>query len=90
VNSFKLDIITPDRSFPPREVLSLNVPADKGPLTVLAHHQPMICCVNKGKAKITDAGGNEEFWLVEPGMLTVEHEIVTLLVQDITSAAART
>ena len=90
MNSFKLGIITPDRSFPPTDVVSLNVPADKGPLTVLAHHQPMICCVNKGKAKITHADGKEELWTVEPGMLTVEREIVTLLVQNITSAAART
>jgi F0F1-type ATP synthase epsilon subunit len=82
MTTFNYEIITPDKAYPPREVVSLTVLAENGPLTVLARHQPMVCCLKSGKAKITTADLQEEFWNMGQGTLTVRHEMVTLLVED--------
>ena len=96
MNTFKLEIITPDKRYPPREVLSVDVPAEKGRLTVLARHQPFICSLTAGTVKIgirdagpetgdfeprhTQAVGKEE-WTIGPGTMSVAREAVTLLVK---------
>lgn len=82
---FKMEILTPDKLYPARDVLSVDIPADEGRLTVLAHHHPMFCCVHAGKAKIVNADGNEEIWTVAPGMLTVERTLVSLVVENAAS-----
>jgi F0F1-type ATP synthase epsilon subunit len=87
MNTFKLEIVTPDRAYPPRDVVSVNVPAENGPLTVLARHQAMLCCLKPGTAKIVNDDSREETWIIGPGTLTVRREIVTMLVQDAENSA---
>jgi F0F1-type ATP synthase epsilon subunit len=82
VNTFKLRIITPHSSCPTRNASSLNVPAENGRLTVLAGHQPMICLLTGGIIKFADPAGNPENWSTGPGTMAVEHNQVTLLLQD--------
>jgi F0F1-type ATP synthase epsilon subunit len=87
MNTFKLEIVTPDTAYPPRDVVSVNVPAENGPLTVLARHQTMLCCLKTGTAKIVDENSHEETWTIGQGTLTVRREMVTMLVQDAKTAA---
>lgn len=82
MNTFKYEIITPGKVYPPCEAVSLNVLAEEGPLTVLARHQPMVCCLKNGKARITNTDLREELWNMGQGTLTVRREMVTLLVED--------
>ena len=49
MRTFKLEIVTRDAGYPPREVTSLNVPAARGRLTVLARHQPLVCMLQAGR-----------------------------------------
>jgi F0F1-type ATP synthase epsilon subunit len=82
MNTFKYEIVTPNKAYPPCEAVSLNVLAEEGPLTVLARHQSMVCCLKTGKAKITTADLHEEIWKMGQGILTVRREMVTLLVDE--------
>jgi F0F1-type ATP synthase epsilon subunit len=87
MNTFKLEIITPETAYPPRDVVSVNVPAENGPLTVLARHQTMLCCLKTGTAKIVNPDSREETWTIGQGTLTVRREMVTMLVQDARNSA---
>ena len=82
MNTFKLEIVTPDGSIPVRDVLALDVPAEEGRLTVLADHAPLVCWVTDGTAGITDSEGSEENWTIRRGTLRVTPDLVTLLVQS--------
>lgn len=82
MNTFSLEIVTPEKAFPLRDVEAVNAPGEWGPLTVLAGHQAMVCCLKDGPVRIRDDEGREEAWRVASGLLTVTREKVTLLVQD--------
>jgi len=88
VNTFTLEIRTPRQTYGPRDVASLDVPAETGRLTVLAHHQPLLCAVARGSVRIRDAGRRTEHWITEPGTLTVGGNRAALLVRDIRRDAA--
>lgn len=87
MNTFKLEIVTPEMAYPPRDVVSVNVPAENGPLTVLARHQAMLCCLKNGIVKIVNPDSSEETWTIGRGTLTVRRELVTMLVQDAMNSA---
>jgi len=80
--TFRLEIVTPGVAYPPREVVSLNVPAEEGRLTVLARHQPFICCLAGGTARITSGEGELENWNLGPGTMTVSRDTVAVLVRE--------
>ena len=84
--TFTLQILTRTLRPEPRDVVSINVPASRGRLTVMAHHQPQICLVTEGEVVITDAEGKQEAWRVGRGALNVEREKVTLLAESIEAA----
>ncbi len=90
MRTFKLEIVTRDAGYPPREVTSLNVPAARGRLTVLARHQPLVCMLQAGRVTILDAEGAGEDWRIGEGTMTVTREIVTLLVHDAERVAPQT
>ena len=81
MNTFRLDIMTPYGNHPGRDIASLMVPATDGLLTILAHHQPMICAVREGTTVIRAPDGAEEQWNTAQGTLTVTRENATLLVR---------
>jgi len=82
MRTFRLEVVTRDAGYPPRNVTSLNVPAEKGRLTVLARHQPLVCMLHAGQVVILDAEGAREDWRIGEGTMTVTPKIVTLLVHD--------
>ena len=81
MNTFRLEIITPDKAYPVREIVSLDVPAEEGRLTILAQHQPFVCCLTGGTVKIKTGSGEPESWLTGPGTMKVIADTVTLLLQ---------
>ena len=52
MRSFKMEIVTPDRHYPERDVTFLDVPAEQGRLTVLAGHEPLICGLCDGLLRL--------------------------------------
>jgi F0F1-type ATP synthase epsilon subunit len=87
MNTFKFEIVTPDMAYPPREIVSVNAPSVEGPLTVLARHQTMLCCLKNGNVKITNPDSSEESWAIGQGTLTVRRGMVTMLVEDAKKSA---
>ena len=89
MNTFRLEMVTPEETYPARAVEAVDVPAAYGRLTVLAGHEPFVCSLGPGELRIRpapDAGGGEtptvdETWTVRRGTLVVERESVTLLVR---------
>jgi len=82
VTPFALRLITRDGEAFARDVVSVDVPAAEGRLTVLAHHAPLVCSVLKGTVKIRDASGEPETWHVAPGVMQVREDGVELLVRN--------
>jgi len=87
VSNFRLRIVTPELSYPDREVVSLDVPAEAGRLTVLARHQPLVCLVREGEVRV-GTGSAVERWQVKAGVLRVQPADVVLLVHDARPSAA--
>ena len=81
MKSFNMEIITPVQTHAPREIVFLDVPSERGRLTVLANHEPFICSLTGGKVRIKTQQ-EEENWSVSTGTMTVAPEMVTLLVRE--------
>jgi F-type H+-transporting ATPase subunit epsilon len=84
MNSFTLEIVTPDGAEPSCRITSLGVPAHDGRLTVLAHHQPFICLLRSGTLVIRMEDGTEATREIDEGSMRVTRDGVTLLVRAIT------
>ena len=84
MNSFDLEITTPDATHPARAFVFLDVPAQEGRMTILAGHQPFLGTVRSGIVRATQKEGAEERWQIEGGTLRVTCELVTLLVREAT------
>ncbi|MBN2302778.1 MAG: F0F1 ATP synthase subunit epsilon [Lentisphaerae bacterium] len=85
MNTFDLEIVTPEQIFPRRSITSIDVPASNGRLTVLANHEKFICSLLSGVVKIRN-GKNSEEWSVGAGTMTVDRNSVTLLVRQANKA----
>jgi len=66
----------------PRDVTAINLPTDDGRLTVLAHHQPLICSLTDGETLISTEDGARETWATGQGAISVENNKATLLVRS--------
>jgi len=80
MSTFLLKVITREGERLSRDVVSVDVPAARGRLTVLARHQRLVCRVLPGVVKVVDASGAREAWDVAGGALQVEPAETTLLV----------
>ena len=79
MNTFKLEIITPQRRAFEEDVAEVSVPTQLGTIGVLAHHEPLFCSLVEGEIKITSA--NKEFFLsIGGGFMEVAENKVSILV----------
>jgi hypothetical protein len=67
MNDFELEIITPEAALPKRRATSIDVPAEFGRLMVLAGHEPFICCLREGPARVGHAMPVSGVWEDENG-----------------------
>jgi len=86
VNALLVEFTGPEKSYPPVETVALEVPAEKGRLTVLPGHEPFVCLLTGGDVKIRTAEGEEQTWVVEKGTMTVFRDGVTILAEVLTAA----
>jgi F-type H+-transporting ATPase subunit epsilon len=61
------------------EVVSITLPATEGELTILAHHEPLICTLKKGTITIREPNGTRVIE-IEGGILETSYSQVTILV----------
>ena len=81
MNTFSVEIVTPDGSWPLTGVVSIDVPAENGRLTVLAHHQPFVCSLKGGTVQVRSEEPSPDRWEIERGAMRVARDGVTLVVQ---------
>jgi F-type H+-transporting ATPase subunit epsilon len=79
MNTFLLEIITPDKLAYTDTVNMVTVPSATGEIGVLAHHVPLFSRLVEGEVKITK--GTEEFFLaIGGGYLEVTKDRISILV----------
>ena len=81
MNSFTVEIVTPERLVFQGEAVSLVAPAAHGSLEVLSGHAPLTAALQAGKILIRDQSGNvRTFENAGGGFLSVERNVVILAV----------
>ncbi len=78
MKSFRLEIVTPERTVVSEDVESLVVPAQDGYLGVLAGHAPLLCIVRPGQVEVIKEGKGRRF-AVGGGYLEVSANRAILL-----------
>lgn len=76
-----LEIITPDRSVFTGEVSLVQLPGIDGSFEILNNHAPLISVLQKGKIKIKDDKGQEQFFEVNGGVVEVLKNKVLILAE---------
>ena len=76
-----LEIITPDKSIYTGEVSLVQLPGIDGSFEILNNHAPLISVLKKGKIKIKDDTGQEQFFEVNGGVIEVLKNKVLILAE---------
>ena len=77
--TFKLSILTPERSVFEGDVEYVEAPGTEGYFGVLAHHAAMVTALAKGTLTVRGASGAEERWEVAGGFFEVSNNVATVL-----------
>jgi len=76
-----LEIINPDKSIFTGEVSLVQLPGIDGSFEILNNHAPLISVLKKGKIKIKDDMGQEQFFEVNGGVIEVLKNKVLILAE---------
>lgn len=79
METFELDIITPERQAFSEKVSAVYAPTENGTIGVLAHHMPLFTLLTEGEIKII-APGKEYFLAIGGGYMQVDKDTVSILV----------
>ena len=86
MNSFSLEILTPEKPFFKANVESLIVKGSEGFLGILAHHAPLLARLAPGPLRIKQ-DNEEQVFAVGAGLVEVTPTGVTVLVDSAEPAA---
>ena len=79
-NSFKLDIVNPEKSFLLKEnAIEVVVPAFEGDMGFLKDHISIISFLKPGLLKVIDASATEEIYYVEDGIIEFKNNCLSVL-----------
>jgi len=84
---FHLSVLTPERAWFSRPVVSLQAPGSQGYLGVLAHHAPLITDLVPGMLAIRDDSGVQSVYAVSGGFLEVSRNRATVLADAVEPVA---
>ena len=83
-NSFKLDIVNPEKSFlSKRDVVEVVVPAFEGDMGFLKDHISIISFLKPGLLKVTDGAATKETYYVEDGIIEFKNNCLSVLTSNI-------
>ncbi|UCH36704.1 MAG: F0F1 ATP synthase subunit epsilon [Armatimonadota bacterium] len=77
--TFRVDVITPDRTAFSGDVVGLVAPGSEGYLGVLANHAPLLTALGVGEARMTDGEGRDIHFAISGGFLEVADNRAILL-----------
>jgi len=78
MTSFRLDIVTAERTVFSEDVDSVTVPGVEGQLGILPHHIPLMTMLQSGELRVMQEG-NELFLAISGGFLEVRPDKVVIL-----------
>ncbi|MEM7463747.1 MAG: F0F1 ATP synthase subunit epsilon [Pseudomonadota bacterium] len=82
LDSFKFELVSPERLLASMEVISVVIPGTEGEMTVMAHHAPVMTTVKPGLIRIATSEGTSEDFVVFGGFADVLPEGCTLLAES--------
>ncbi len=83
-NSFKLDIVNPEKSFLSKEdAIEVVVPAFEGDMGFLKDHISIISFLKPGLLKVVDSKAVEETYYVEDGIIEFKNNCLSILTSNI-------
>ena len=83
-NSFKLDIVNPEKSFLSKEdVIEVVVPAFEGDMGFLKDHISIISFLKPGLLRVIDGTATEETYYVEDGIIEFKNNCLSVLTSNI-------
>jgi len=83
-NSFKLDIVNPEKSFLSKEdAIEVVVPAFEGDMGFLKDHISIISFLKPGLLKVIDAAATEETYYVDDGIIEFKNNCLSVLTSNI-------
>ncbi|MBQ7161838.1 MAG: ATP synthase F1 subunit epsilon [Clostridia bacterium] len=83
MNTFQLEILSPDRMFYSGECEIITVPLHDGSFGIMANHSPFTAAVVPGEVRFTVPGGEKTTCAVSQGMIDVENNTVKLLCESV-------
>ena len=86
-DSFKFELVSPERLLVSEEVEAVVVPGTEGEMTVMAHHSPVMTTVKPGIVALTLPGGKSERYVVFGGFADIQPDNCTVLAESATSVA---
>ena len=83
-NTFKLELITPNKIAYSKDVASIIAPGSEGSFGILANHSPFMASLDKGELKIKEPGQTKPQIIdINEGFLEVLNNKVVVLVDKI-------
>lgn len=83
--SFKFELVSPERLLVSELVESVVIPATDGEMTVMANHAPTMTTIKPGVVTVKTAGGQTERYVVFGGFADILPEGCTLLAESAVS-----
>ncbi len=80
--SFKFELVSPERLLVSQDVESVVIPGSEGEMTVMANHAPVMTTVKPGIVTVTAAGGQSERYVVFGGFADILPTGCTLLAES--------
>ncbi|MBP5657825.1 MAG: ATP synthase F1 subunit epsilon [Clostridia bacterium] len=85
MNTFTLEILTPEKPFFTGECVSMTMPASDGMIGIMAGHTPLTAAVTDGMITFTSADGEVRMCAVSRGMVNVGARRVRVLCESAVS-----
>lgn len=82
MNTFDLEILSPERVFYRGKCTSLTIPVDDGMMGIMANHTPFFCAILDGELSFTDSNGEKVVCAVTRGMADMEKNRLQILCES--------
>lgn len=81
MDSFKFELVSPERLLVSEDVHSVVVPGSEGEMTVMARHAPVVTTMRPGIVVVETVGGEKNRYVVYGGFADITAESCTLLAE---------
>ena len=82
MNTFYLEILSPERAFYTGDCVSLTLPLGDGLYGVMANHEPLTAAIVPGEVSFTKPGGQRVVCAVSQGMVDIRKKRVRVLCES--------